>query len=115
MYEHHRNRLLPRPAFLRRATRHFLMGLGILGAAVGIGTLGYHGLGGLAWIDAFLNASMILSGMGPVDHLATVTAKMFASIYALFSGLIFIGVAGLIVAPWLHRLFHLIHIDDSRP
>ena len=112
MYEQRGHRLLAWPHFLRRAARHLLWGLLILLGAVGIGTVGYHSAGRLAWIDAFLNASMILSGMGPVDRMNTSTAKLFAALYALFSGLVFIGVAGTVIAPWLHRLFHWIHVDE---
>ena len=87
--------------------------LAILCAAVGAGTAGYRAIAGLGWVDAFLNASMILSGMGPVDRMMTTPAKLFAAIYALFSGLLFIGIVGLVVAPWLHRLFHWIHLDKK--
>ena len=113
MYEQRTHRLLAWPHFLRRAARHLLLALLILVSAVVIGTCGYHVAGRLAWIDAFLNASMILSGMGPVDRMETETAKLFAALYALFSGLVFIGVAGTIVAPWLHRLFHWIHLEEN--
>ena len=112
MYEHHSHRLLPWHLFLRRAGRHLLFALTLIAGAVGIGTIGYHLLNGLGWIDAFLNASMILSGMGPVDRMESDAAKLFAAIYALFSGLVFIAIAGLVLAPWLHRLFHLMHIED---
>jgi hypothetical protein len=78
---------------------------------LGIGLLGYHYLGKLQWIDSLLNASMILGGMGPVDPLHSQTAKIFASCYALFAGLVFIGVATLIVAPFVHRLLHRFHIE----
>jgi hypothetical protein len=113
MYERHSHRLLAWPEFLIRASRHLLWALVILFTGTGIGTLGYHELGALGWVDAFLNASMILSGMGPVDRLETTAAKVFASFYALFSGLVFIGVAGVIAAPWVHRMFHWMHIDES--
>ena len=83
----------------------------IVGCAVGIGTVGYHTSGRLPWIDSFLNASMILSGMGPVDRMETSGAKLFAAFYALFSGLVFIGVSGLIAAPWIHRLLHWVHLE----
>ena len=112
MYERRIHRILPWPAFLRRAAHHTLWGLLIILCAVGIGTLGYHTVGGLGWIDSFLNASMILSGMGPVDRMETPAAKIFAALYALCCGLIFVGVVGVIVAPWIHRLFHWIHLDD---
>ena len=112
MYEHRKHHLLAWPDFLRRAGRHLLWALLILLPAVGLGTIGYHVAGRLRWIDAFLNASMILSGMGPVDRMESATGKLFAAFYALFSGLIFIGVAGVIVAPWLHRLFHWLNLDE---
>ena len=112
-YEPRTHRLLPWRHFLRRAAGHLALAMLILGCAVGIGTVGYHVAGRLAWIDAFLNAAMILSGMGPVDRMDTEPAKLFAAFYALFSGLVFIGVAGTLVAPWLHRLFHWIHLDDN--
>lgn len=112
MYEHRKHRLLGWPDFLRRAGRHLLWAFLILAWAVGLGTLGYHLAGRLPWIDAFLNASMILSGMGPVDRMETATAKLFAALYALFSGLVFVGVIGIILAPWVHRLFHWIHLEE---
>lgn len=112
MYEHRKHRLLAWPAFLRRAGRHFAWAALIVTCAVGVGTFGYHTAAHLDWLDAFLNASMILSGMGPVDRMETPAAKWFAALYALFSGLVFIGVVGIIVAPWLHRLFHVIHLEE---
>lgn len=111
MYEHRTHRLLPWPAFFRRAARHVLLALGVVVVAVGIGTLGYRELARLAWIDALLNASMILGGMGPVDRLTTTPAKLFASAYALFSGLVLIAVVGVVLAPWVHRLIHRVHLE----
>jgi hypothetical protein len=113
MYEQRRHRLLAWPAFLRRAARHLFWALLLLLGAVGLGTVGYHTAGGLKWLDAFLNASMILSGMGPVDRMEAPGAKVFAALYALFSGLLFVGVAGIAVAPWVHRLFHWLHVEES--
>lgn len=81
--------------------------------ALEIGVLGYHFLGQLSWIDSVVNASMILGGMGPVDPLHSSTAKLFAACYALFSGLAFIGIASLIVAPFAHRLLHRFHMDEK--
>jgi hypothetical protein len=112
MYEHRKHRLLAWPDFLRRAGRHLFWALLILGCSVGGGTVGYRMAGKLNWIDAFLNASMILSGEGPVDRMETTTAKLFAALYALFSGLLFVGVIGIIVAPWVHRFFHYFHLDE---
>lgn len=113
MYEHHTHGLLAWPDFLSRAAGHFLVASLILLFSVAAGTVGYHLLARLPWVDAFLNASMILSGMGPIDRLETTAAKLFAAFYALFSGLVLVSVIGITVAPWLHRLFHLIHLDDS--
>jgi hypothetical protein len=112
MYEHRKHHLLSWPAFVRRAGRHFLWGFLILLIGVAAGTVGYR-MTGLPWVDAFLNASMILSGMGPVDRMTTTAAKLFAAFYALFSGLVFIGVVGVILVPWVHRLFHWVHLDEN--
>jgi hypothetical protein len=112
VYERRHHRLLAWPDFLRRAGQHFLLGVGLLGGSVAGGTIGYHVAGNLPWLDAFLNASMILGGMGPVDRMETVAGKLFSALYALFSGLVFIGIAGIVVAPWVHRLFHWIHVEE---
>ncbi len=90
------------------------MSWGAVGAfvAVSIGTIGYHVTASLGWIDAFLNASMILSGMGPVDHVDSTAGKLFSAFYALFSGLMFIGIMGIVLAPWVHRLFHAMHAEE---
>jgi len=112
-YEHRTHRLLAWPDFVKRAMRHVGLAVLILLAGVGTGTLGYHAIGGLRWIDAFLNASMILSGMGPVDRMEAAPAKLFSALYALFSGLVFVAVAGIVMAPWIHRLFHLVHMDEG--
>ena len=113
MYEHRSHRLRTWPEFMRRAVRHLLLGLGIVAGAVGIGTVGYRTAGGLGWLDAFLNASMILTGMGPVDRMETPAAKLFAAFYALFSGLVFVAVAGVVLTPWVHRLLHWVHLDEK--
>ena len=111
MYEHRSQPLLPWPHFLRRAVRQAFGGLLVVMAFVGIGTVGYREFGGLPWIDAFLNASMIFSGMGPVDPMKTDSGKLFAAIYALLCGLVLLAVASMIMAPWVHRLVHRIHLD----
>jgi|ERR1700739_3080645 hypothetical protein len=113
MYEHRNLPLLSRAKFLRRVGRHLLVALFAIGVALGIGVLGYHFLGQLGWIDSLLNASMILGGMGPVDPLRSTVAKVFASCYALFSGLAFIGITGLLLAPFAHRLLHRFHIETK--
>ena len=84
-----------------------------IAVALGVGVLGYHYFARLAWIDSLVNASMILGGMGPVDPLPSTAAKVFASCYALFSGVAFIGIAGVMLAPFAHRLLHRFHIEGK--
>jgi flagellar biosynthesis protein FliR len=112
MYEHRTHRLLSRGEFASRVARHLWLALLILAFGLGIGILGYHFLAGLSWTDSLLNASMILGGMGPVDPLQGSVAKLFAAFYALFSGLAFIGVTSVLVAPFAHRLLHSLHVDQ---
>ena len=104
---------MPWPLFLRRAVVHVLVGGAGVAAAVLMGTVGYHLAGGLHWVDAFLNASMILAGMGPVDRLDTTLGKLFAAFYALFSGLVFIALMGVVLAPWAHRVLHRMHMAED--
>jgi hypothetical protein len=113
MFEHRSDPLLPRHSFLLRAVGYLTLSAVVVGAALGIGVLGYHHLGGLSWIDALVNASMILGGMGPVDPIASNAGKYFASFYALFSGLLFIGAASLAMAPFVHRIMHKLHLDEE--
>ena len=96
-----------------RVVSHVLLAFGAIALALAIGIAGYHYLGHFSWIDSLLNASMILGGMGPVGELKTDTAKVFASIYALFAGIIFIGVLGTLLAPFVHRLMHRFHVDEA--
>lgn len=89
--------------------------MGVIGFSLAIGILGYHYLAGFSWVDSLLNASMILAGMGPVDTLQTLTGKIFASFYALFSGIGFLASMGILMAPVVHRLFHRFHLElDER-
>jgi hypothetical protein len=105
--------LAPRRVFLGRLARSAaVFGLFIVGSLVA-GVLGYHWLAHLGWIDAFLNASMILTGMGPVDPMPTDAAKIFASLYALFSGVAFLSSVGVLIAPVLHRVLHRLHLESS--
>jgi uncharacterized protein involved in cysteine biosynthesis len=113
LYEHYKQPLLPFKAFLKRLIRHFGIATLILAVSLGIGVVGYHALGDLRWVDALLNASMILGGMGPVDALRDSGAKIFASMYALFAGIIFLVAAGVLIAPIAHRLLHHFHLDSS--
>ena len=113
MFEHRRESLLPRRAFARRVAWHLSIASGVVALALGFGVVGYHWLGGLPWIDALVNASMILGGMGPVDPISSPAGKLFVSFYALFSGLVFIGVASLAIAPFVHRIMHSLHIEEE--
>lgn len=114
-YEHRSEPLLARPKFLRRLAGHGLISLGVVGGSLGVGVLGYHAFEGLSWIDSLLNAAMILAGMGPVDRLHTAAGKLFASFYALFSGVVFLVSAGILIAPLAHRLLHRLHLDAAFP
>ena len=117
MFEPFHQPLLPRRLFLQRMTRFAIAALLLVAVAWLIGILGYKLLEGMSWIDATLNAAMILGGMGPVDPLHTDAGKLFASFYALFSGMIFLVAAGVLIAPILHRFLHQYHLapqdDDS--
>jgi len=90
------------------------MSQALVAAALGIGMAGYHFLENLGWVDAFVNAAMILSGMGPVSTLQTDTGKIFAGCYALFSGLVFITVTGIVLAPVAHRALHKFHLESGK-
>ena len=112
-FEHRRHPLLPWPAFLRRVLVNLAMGTVGVGGSLAIGMLGYHFLEGLGGMDSFVNAAMILSGMGPLWSPQTDAGKLFAGLYALYSGLAVLAIAGLIFAPLIHRLLHRFHADDS--
>jgi hypothetical protein len=114
MYEHRTHHLLTVSEFARRVARHFILALTLLTFSLGIGITGYHYIAHLKWIDALLNASMILTGMGPVDPMLDVKAKLFASFYALFSGIVFLGIASVLVAPFAHRLLHKFHLEKRQ-
>ena len=111
MFEHKTEPVASRATFIKRMAASFAVSLAMIAAALGIGVWGYHAMAGLPWIDALLNASMILAGMGPVDRLIDAPAKVFASAYAIFSGLMFISVMGVVLAPVVHRVIHKFHLD----
>lgn len=100
--------------FAKRVLKYTLFSIAILGISIGIGVLGYYYIGNLSWIDSIYNASMILTGMGPVDKMTTDVAKLFASIYALFSGIIFLSTVAIFFAPFAHRLMHLLKVDADK-
>jgi hypothetical protein len=111
MFEHRKEPLVSRSEFIKRMLRFGALAAGILSFSLGIGVLGYHFFEGLPWLDSLLNASMLLGGMGPVSPIQTVAGKWFASFYALFSGLIILVAAGVMVTPILHRILHHFHLE----
>lgn len=100
-----------RAVFVARLMRNVIIAVGIVLVSLGIGTLGYHFLGRLSWIDALLNSSMILTGMGPVNVMDTSAGKLFAAGYALFSGVVFLTMVAVLFAPLLHRFLHRFHLE----
>ena len=103
--------LAPRRVFLARMARSAFIALGLVAASLFVGMLGYHALEGMAWMDAFVNASMILSGMGPVGELHTQGGKLFAGLYALYSGFALLTIAAILLAPVVRRFLHRFHIE----
>ena len=113
MFESKRDSLVSRSRFVRRMAFSIIFSAGLIVFGLGVGTLGYHLTAKLEWTDAFLEASMILTGMGPVGALTTNGAKIFAALFALFTGLIFLSAVSIVVAPVFHRLLHKFHLDDD--
>jgi len=114
VFERRHEPLAPFAAFVRRLVQHLALATSVIAIALAIGILGYRLLEDLPWVDAILNASMILGGMGPVNELHTTVGKLFASAYALFSGLIFVVVTAIVIAPILHRFFHWFHLERNK-
>jgi hypothetical protein len=114
MYEHHKQPLASKEVFARRLALNGLLCLLLLGFSLGIGMLGYHFLENLSWIDSLLNASMILGGMGPVNTMQTNAGKIFASFYAIYSGVILLASVGVLAAPIFHRFMHRFHLAGER-
>ncbi len=113
MFEHRSQPLLPRVAFYARMARSAAVVAAIVAFSLFLGSAGYHFFGALPWIDALLNASMILTGMGPVDPLKTLSGKLFATFYALYSGIAFLTMVAILMAPLLHRFLHKFHLEIS--
>ena len=105
--------LASRSVFVGRLLRSTGLALGLIAVSLAVGMAGYHWIAGLGWVDAFLNASMILGGMGPVNPLVDTPSKLFAGTYALVSGLVLVGATGLVLGPILHRMLHRFHLDDT--
>ena len=109
--EHRRQPLAPPAVFIRRIGRYVVFAMVIILFSLGMGVLGYHVTEGLSWLDSLLNASMILGGMGPVDPIRTDAGKWFASFYALFSGMVLLVAAGVLITPIFHRFLHRFHLE----
>jgi hypothetical protein len=112
MFERKHEKLLPRRAFLRRVTKYASISLGLVVVSLLIGMLGYHPSEGMPWIDAFLNAAMIMGGMGPVNTLYTDAGKLFAGFYALYCGMVLLISVGIFAVPIIHRFLHHFHLES---
>ncbi len=113
MFEKYHEPVLSRKEFASRQFKHFIISAAIVASSLLIGIFGYHITEGMSWIDSFVNASMILGGMGPVDALHSSEGKLFAGCYALFSGVVFLLGAAVLFAPAIHRFLHLFHLDEK--
>lgn len=113
MYEHVKQKLAPKHVFYKRMWSNLFVACSLLTICLAIGVVGYHITDGIPWIDSIHNASLILSGMGPVVEIKSVAGKLFSSAYALFSGVAFITNIGIILAPAAHRFFHKLHLQDN--
>lgn len=113
MFEQRSKPVLPFHLFIWRMLRYALFSFLLITVSLGIGILGYHYINDLSWLDSLLNASMILTGMGPVDVMKNDAAKWFASFYSIFSGVVFLSTVAVFLSPMLHRLLHRLHVDDE--
>jgi hypothetical protein len=113
MYEPHTEPLIPRRQFLRRLARHGEIAMAVLLVSLAIGTLGFHWSAPQGWLDAFLNAAMLLGGMGPVGSFEQPLGKVFAGLFALYAGIVFLGAAMVFLAPIVHRILHRLHLEEQ--
>ncbi len=111
MFERHHEKLLPRKAFLKRLIKYTLISIGLLAFSLVAGMIGYHALEGLSWTDSFLNAAMLMGGMGPANALQTNEGKIFAGIYALYCGMVLLIAVGIFAVPIVHRFLHRFHLE----
>jgi len=111
MFEHHHESLIPKTEFYWRVAKYSALSIGTITVSLLIGIFGYHYFEGLSWIDSLVNASMLLGGMGPVNQLHTTAGKLFASFYALFSGMVLLVAVSILIAPIFHRFLHHFHLD----
>lgn len=114
LYEHGGQPLLPRHRFVQRMWQHFLVAIILIAVSLLVGMIGYHWLARMSWLDSFLNAAMLLGGMGPVGDIPTASGKVFAGVYALYAGLVLIASAAVLLTPVLHRVMHRVHLEGAR-
>lgn len=112
-FEHRSQPVLPFDKFIKRTLRYTFFSMVLIGVSLGIGVAGYHYINKLPWLDALLNASMILTGMGPVDPMKNDAAKLFASFYSIFSGVVFLSTVAVFLSPIAHRFLHKMHVDED--
>lgn len=112
-FEHHSRPVISKGKFVIRMLRYTGYSFFLMGSSLGLGILGYHYFNNLNWVDSLLNASMILTGMGPVDPMVSNSAKWFASAYAIFSGVAFLSTVAVFLAPVIHRFLHKLHVDGE--
>jgi hypothetical protein len=112
-FEHQSEPVIPFDRFIRRVVRYTFFAFLLLGSSLGIGVLGYHYFNELPWLDSLLNASMILTGMGPIDPMKNDGAKWFASFYSIFSGVVFLSTVAVFLSPIVHRFLHKLHVDEE--
>lgn len=112
-FEHQSEPVLPFDKFIKRIIRYTFFSFLLLGFSLGIGVLGYHYFNELPWLDSLLNASMILTGMGPIDPMKNNAAKWFASFYSIFSGVVFLSTVAVFLSPIVHRFLHKLHVDEE--
>ena len=114
MFERRHEQLLPQRKFLRRLVKFALISIGLIIISLVIGMAGYFSFEGLSWVDAFLNAAMLMGGMGQINSLQTDSGKIFAGIYALYCGMVLLIAVGIFAAPIVHRFLHHFHLEGER-
>lgn len=111
--EHHTQKVLPLRKFFLRMSLYFAFSLGVITFSLLLGVAGYHYIGKLSFLDSFYMSSMILTGMGPVSDMPSAGAKIFSSFYALYSGIVFLSITAVILAPVIHRILHILHVENE--
>jgi hypothetical protein len=113
VYEHRKQPLLSNARFFRRLARHGAVAAALIAVSIAIGVVGFHACGGQDWLDAFVNTSMLLGGMGEVGEIVSTGGKWFSAVFALYAGLVFIAVSSILFAPVIHRVLHGLHADED--